>query len=265
MSIPGGAARSPNYNSNVGCGRGGARPARRQRGFREPPLRVGGGWSKHEILPMKSEAPPAPVADADGAKTPRRAQTRQALMDAAAKLFAERGYHKTTVPSIVREAGVSQGTFYQYFGNRRDVLLAITQVAHEPSRQRRPIYASFPDLMRENINWYMIESMRYTTLSKVWHDAAAHDPEIASMVRQAHQERSKEFAASIAALDAAGTLIPEVAATAIVAMIDEFTFRWLVDHEGPPRSTADVLAASETLFRLISRALDLQPAPAVAG
>ena len=213
---------------------------------------------------MKSRPPPTQSSAAAEAETPRRAQTRQALLDAAANLFAERGYHDTTVPHIVRAAGVSQGTFYQYFGNRRDVLIALTQVAREPYRGMPSTRSNnFTDFMREEINWYLIESMRYTTLSKVWHDAAAHDPEIASMVRQAQTGRSKQLAALIGAIDTAAGLLPDVAAIAIVAMIDEFTFRWLVDYEGAPRTTAEVLAASETLNRLVSQALGLQtPAPA---
>jgi AcrR family transcriptional regulator len=210
---------------------------------------------------MNSRVPPTHGLEGGETETPRRAQTRQTLLDAAATLFAERGYHGTTVPNIVRAAGVSQGTFYQYFGNRRDVLVALTQVAREPARRSHsPKPGNFADLMREEINWYLIESMRYTTLSKVWHDAAAHDPEIASMVRQAQTERAKQLAALIGAIETTAGLIPEIAAIAIVAMIDEFTFRWLVDGEGPPRTTAEVLAASETLNLLISQALGLQTA-----
>src|SRR5215831_13698635 len=75
----------------------------------------------------RAAKPPERGGDALTAAAPesgRRAQTRQALMDAAETLFAERGYHETSVSDIVRAAGVSQGTFYQYFGHRRDVLMA---------------------------------------------------------------------------------------------------------------------------------------------
>lgn len=42
-------------------------------------------------------------------------QRRRELLDAAAALFAERGYEGTAVADIVSRAGVAQGTFYLYF------------------------------------------------------------------------------------------------------------------------------------------------------
>jgi AcrR family transcriptional regulator len=42
--------------------------------------------------------------------TSRGEQTRRALLQAASRLFAENGYHNTSVPDIVRAAGVGHGT-----------------------------------------------------------------------------------------------------------------------------------------------------------
>src|SRR5437762_8338251 len=63
------------------------------------------------------------------ARTPRGDATRQTILDAALCLFSEKGYHQTTVPDIVTAAGVGHGTFYEYFSNRRDVLIALTAIA----------------------------------------------------------------------------------------------------------------------------------------
>ena len=115
--------------------------------------------------------------------TSRRAQTRQTLLDAAAALFAERGYHEVGVPDIVRAAGVSQGTFYQYFSHRRDVLVCLAQLAQEAAAARPPTQGvDFGERLRSEIDAYLIESLRYTALAKVWHDAAAYDQDIASMM-----------------------------------------------------------------------------------
>lgn len=46
---------------------------------------------------------------------------RQSLLDAAATLFAQKGYHATTVDDITRAAGVAKGTFYLYFDEKREV------------------------------------------------------------------------------------------------------------------------------------------------
>jgi AcrR family transcriptional regulator len=47
---------------------------------------------------------------------------RRELIETAKRLFLERGYAQTSVASIVREAGVAQGTFYLYFKSKQAVL-----------------------------------------------------------------------------------------------------------------------------------------------
>jgi AcrR family transcriptional regulator len=47
------------------------------------------------------------------------------LYGAATELFIERGYRDVDVADIVARTGVSHGTFYNYFRNKRDVLEAI--------------------------------------------------------------------------------------------------------------------------------------------
>ena len=51
----------------------------------------------------------------------RRAQ----ILMGAAQVFAEKGYHKATTKEIAKAAGVSEGTIYNYFKNKRDLLLAM--------------------------------------------------------------------------------------------------------------------------------------------
>lgn len=49
------------------------------------------------------------------------------LMDAAEKLFLERGVEATTVSEIVEEAKVAKGTFYHYFDSKTEMLLALRE------------------------------------------------------------------------------------------------------------------------------------------
>jgi AcrR family transcriptional regulator len=53
--------------------------------------------------------------------------TRRALLDAAAKLIAERGYRGTTVDDVVAGGGLSKGTFYWHFKSKEDLLLAVLE------------------------------------------------------------------------------------------------------------------------------------------
>jgi TetR/AcrR family fatty acid metabolism transcriptional regulator len=51
--------------------------------------------------------------------------TRERIIDAARKLFAENGYQKTTVMDIGREAELSEAALYEYFKGKEDLLLTI--------------------------------------------------------------------------------------------------------------------------------------------
>ncbi|WP_017587724.1 TetR family transcriptional regulator [Nocardiopsis ganjiahuensis] len=53
----------------------------------------------------------------------KRERTRNALREAAFRLFAEHGYEDTTVARIAAEAGVSHMTFFRYFPAKEDVVL----------------------------------------------------------------------------------------------------------------------------------------------
>jgi Bacterial regulatory proteins, tetR family len=73
-------------------------------------------------------------------------QTRRLIVDAATKLFLERGYGLTTMEAIAAEAGVAVSTVYAIFkkkraflGEIRSVLLdqARTREIHEEARKQR--------------------------------------------------------------------------------------------------------------------------------
>lgn len=54
-------------------------------------------------------------------------QTRTAIELAARKLFAERGFHGTTLADITSAAGKSPAVFYRYFTDKEDLLAALAE------------------------------------------------------------------------------------------------------------------------------------------
>lgn len=65
------------------------------------------------------------VGMASGPKQARSKQTKEKIVQAAIHLFQERGYEKTTSNEIAQHAGVSVGSFYVYFSDKRQLLLSI--------------------------------------------------------------------------------------------------------------------------------------------
>ncbi|MET0997510.1 MAG: TetR/AcrR family transcriptional regulator [Marmoricola sp.] len=55
----------------------------------------------------------------------RHAARRAAIQDAAAVVFAERGYTGATTAQICRAAGIGSGTLFHYFNDKRSIMLAI--------------------------------------------------------------------------------------------------------------------------------------------
>jgi AcrR family transcriptional regulator len=50
---------------------------------------------------------------------------RNQILDAASKVFAQSGFHGATTKHIAREARVAEGTIYNYFDSKDDLLIAI--------------------------------------------------------------------------------------------------------------------------------------------
>lgn len=57
----------------------------------------------------------------------RAKKTFEALIAAARKMFDERGFDATQTPDIAAEAGVSVGTFYRYFGDKKAIYLEVSR------------------------------------------------------------------------------------------------------------------------------------------
>jgi AcrR family transcriptional regulator len=93
---------------------------------------------------------------------PRSERTRNAIREAANRLFLERSIDQTTVDAICEAAGVSKGTFYLYFKRKEDLLLE-----YGLTRLRR-IREMLPELigkrtLREAVNAMLDEVVRGKT------------------------------------------------------------------------------------------------------
>ena len=208
----------------------------------------------------ESPGPATPRANRNsGGRTPKADQTRRALLDAAARLFAEHGYHETSVPDIVQAAGVGHGTFYEYFGSRRDILLALTKPVTD-ARERLPSLKSqhVADRIRAEIFWYLSDHVEHLALSKVWHAASNFDPEIAETRRRERARRIERVRKGIESAEVRPDIDPGIAAAALVAMLEEFTHRWFIEGDGPGQSAHDVVTAAETLGTLWLSAIGLE-------
>ncbi|MCX3063817.1 TetR/AcrR family transcriptional regulator [Streptomyces sp. GXMU-J5] len=73
----------------------------------------------------------------DGSETP----VPQRLLAAATRLFADRGYDRTSVQEIVEAAGVTKGALYHYFGSKEDLLQEVYARVLRLQQERLDMFA----------------------------------------------------------------------------------------------------------------------------
>jgi AcrR family transcriptional regulator len=75
----------------------------------------------------------------------RQARKLQELVDDSARVFAQRGYHNTTLDDIVEATGMTRGGLYHYIDGKKDLLVA----SH--ARYLKPLLAELSEIDREEL------------------------------------------------------------------------------------------------------------------
>ena len=96
---------------------------------------------------------------------------RARILEAAVKVFAERGFHSATVAGIARAAGVADGTIYLYFKGKDDLLLRLfdekmTELLAE-AREAVARERTAPDKLRRFIQLHLALVERNPELASV--------------------------------------------------------------------------------------------------
>jgi AcrR family transcriptional regulator len=138
----------------------------------------------------------------------RARKTYEALVEAGARLFAERGFDATQTPDIAGRAGVSVGTFYRYFTDKMEIFIEIqrrqlARAYHEvmaklgPERfvgvARRAAIEEALAVLLENIN-------RSPEMQRVFLEMALRDERVAALKREFDDASRKALAALIATI-----------------------------------------------------------------
>jgi AcrR family transcriptional regulator len=58
-------------------------------------------------------------------RSARRARTRAQLLEAAARVYARRGFESATLDEVAEEAGFTKGAVYDHFGSKENLLFAL--------------------------------------------------------------------------------------------------------------------------------------------
>jgi AcrR family transcriptional regulator len=153
-------------------------------------------------------------------RSPRREQqaeqTRLLVLDAAERLFKERGYVGTSMAAVAVEAGVSPETVYGHFGSKRVLLGKLfrravrgADPAPVPEQEVPRRLAAMTD-QREQLRLFAADITprleRGAPLVAVLAAAAQSDPELAELLTTLHADRLKNLRVLVDALTAKGAL-----------------------------------------------------------
>jgi len=90
---------------------------------------------------MPKRRPPTPRPPAGGAKTRKKGNARERLLEAARAVIRRKGYSATTVDDLCAEAGVTKGAFFHHFPSKQALGVA---AAEHWSETTGAMFASAP-------------------------------------------------------------------------------------------------------------------------
>jgi AcrR family transcriptional regulator len=198
---------------------------------------------------FRMKTPPArPV----GRRQRKRDRTRNALMQAALRLFGERGYDATSIEDVTAAADVAPRTFFHYFASKDDVLFG----GHEERRE-----ALIQHFRREVEHRPVPEALRVALLTIV--EAFEEDPDFflkrARLYTKEQPLRSAVLRvneAMVAGLtDALGEQLGQDSRTALaprlVASLANGAMRCAIDTWVASDGKADLRSLAEQAFRAV--------------
>lgn len=128
-------------------------------------------------------------------KQKRSKETREKIINAAEKLFSELGYKDVNTNMIAVEAGVSVGSFYNYFDDKKHVLMAVLKRYNLHLRQEmsRAIPEDLTDLDVEEVVLGLIKMSIETHkekagLMKMVEGLRSEDEDIETNAHESHVE-----------------------------------------------------------------------------
>ncbi|HZR15244.1 MAG TPA: TetR/AcrR family transcriptional regulator [Acidimicrobiia bacterium] len=177
--------------------------------------------------------------------TQRGRDRRRQLMTCAASLFAERGYHPTSVADIVQSLGVGKGVFYWYFSSKEELLAEILREGHQDLRRRQQAaIGDEPDPIvriergvRASMEWFR-DHRHFFTLFQF----AATEERFAPVLRRNEEVAIADTVRHIkdAIVDGRiGDQDPEVLAQAVVGVVEQLTRAYFFQRDEPVDRIAD--------------------------
>jgi AcrR family transcriptional regulator len=118
-------------------------------------------------------------------RRPGNSGSREAILDAARRLFAARGYDGASLRAIAGEAGVDPGLLMHFFGSKEGVFVAAMELPYLPSEAIPAVIAGGPpEATGERVARFFVET---------WDATSARSPLLAMIRSATTSDRSAEL------------------------------------------------------------------------
>lgn len=137
---------------------------------------------------------PALAADEKLPAAPQQARSiekRRTILEAARRLFAEKGYEATSIEEITSEAKTASGAFYTYFRSKRQLLLVLMDelLQRLSAADLQPKGAvNVQSGLRRFLDEVFRTDLEFFGVIRAWQEAALEDAELGAM-----QEKIEEW------------------------------------------------------------------------
>jgi len=178
-------------------------------------------------------------------------RNRGLVLEAARRVFLERGYAGATLEAIAEEAGFSKGVVYSQFAGKPDLLLALLEARiDERAAENAAVVEGLAGI--EGIRVLLGASARRSQDAPAWSRlliefriTASRDPELNARYAAAHAVGIERFAHLLEQLGARGGLRfvhgPRTTARLIFALDAGVTLERIADPDGMPNEVLDDL------------------------
>lgn len=179
-----------------------------------------------------------------GRRERKKAATRQALADAALRLFLERGYDQVSIRDVADAADVSTTTLFKHFPSKEALVFdedADREAAIVAAVRRRPAGQSVVEALREHVVKDWLPRATHPQLAD-FHQLVLSTPALREYSERMWTRHTAVLSAAIA--DDAGVSPDNIACHALA--------RFVLDIPVLVASRTDTLAAIEEIFALLA-------------
>ena len=176
---------------------------------------------------------------------------RGEILDAALELFAQKGYDRTSVREIARQAGLSQAGLLHYFSTKEELFLEVLRRRDDRTTDpQEQAHRHSVDRLIRAVDRNSHEPGLVRLFVAMSAESAEEDSEARGFFAERYRWLLEEITDDIRGHQAAGditpTLPPEDIASLLVAAADGLQVQWLLDPDN-----VDMTARLRTLWQVL--------------